>query len=160
LKAAQGQREQQQRQTAEGQQHAQAERRRAEGRIKVDAKFTHGAPDGWFKPGAGKMEWFKDHEHGPEMVVVPAGAFEMGSHPGVGDDDERPHRTVTTTSPFAVGRGPVTRGQFAAFVNATGRDMSGGAGGWTGTEWKLDAKLSWSNPGFAQTDAHPVVCVN
>jgi formylglycine-generating enzyme required for sulfatase activity len=35
--------------------------------------------DGWFTPGAGKFEWFKDHELGPEMVVVPDGEFTMGS---------------------------------------------------------------------------------
>jgi hypothetical protein len=29
------------------------DRRRGDGRIKVDARFVHGAPDGWFKPGAG-----------------------------------------------------------------------------------------------------------
>jgi hypothetical protein len=33
------------------------------------------------KPGAGKSEWFKDHELGPGMVVVPAGEFTMGSSP-------------------------------------------------------------------------------
>ena len=31
----------------------------AEGRIKVDAKIVHGAPDGWFKPGAGKSDGLK-----------------------------------------------------------------------------------------------------
>jgi formylglycine-generating enzyme required for sulfatase activity len=44
----------------------------AEGRIKVDARVIHGAPGGLFKPGAGKVEWFKDIDIGPEMVVVPA----------------------------------------------------------------------------------------
>jgi formylglycine-generating enzyme required for sulfatase activity len=130
------------------------------GRIHVDAKVVHGAPEGWFKPGNGKHEWFKDHDAGPRMVVVPAGTFEMGSRPGVGDDDERPHRTVTIAEPFAVGLAPVTRGEFEAFVKATNRDMSGGATGWTGKEWKHDAKYGWSNPGFPQTDTHPVVCVN
>jgi formylglycine-generating enzyme required for sulfatase activity len=45
---------------------------KAEGRIKVDARIFHGAPNGWLKPGAGKAEWFKDVDTGPEMVVVPA----------------------------------------------------------------------------------------
>jgi hypothetical protein len=45
---------------------------KADGRIQIDAKHIHGAPDGWFKPGNGKTEWFKDFEHGPEMVAVPA----------------------------------------------------------------------------------------
>jgi hypothetical protein len=35
------------------------EDRTREGRIKVDAATIHGAPDGWFKPGNGKAEWFK-----------------------------------------------------------------------------------------------------
>jgi hypothetical protein len=46
---------------------------------KVDAKIVHGAPDCWFEPGAGKAEWFKDYEHGTEMVVVPGGSHAMGS---------------------------------------------------------------------------------
>jgi YD repeat-containing protein len=55
------------------------DRMRAESRFKVDAKFIQGAPEGWFKPGAGKTEWFQEHEHGPELVVVPADKFSMGS---------------------------------------------------------------------------------
>ena len=56
---------------------------RDEGRIKVDAEMFHGdseaASDGWFKPGAGKTEWFKDLEAGPGMVVVPGDpAFAIG----------------------------------------------------------------------------------
>ncbi|MGA2293376.1 SUMF1/EgtB/PvdO family nonheme iron enzyme [Bradyrhizobium sp.] len=45
---------------------------KAEGRIKVDTGIVHVATGGWFKPGAGKVEWFKDIDTGPEMVVVPA----------------------------------------------------------------------------------------
>ncbi len=41
----------------------------------------------------------------------------------------------------------MTRGEFAAFVADTRRDMSGGASDWT-------------EPGFEQTDRHPVVYVN
>jgi len=81
----------------------------AEGRIKVDAGIVHDAPDGCFKPGAGKAEWFKDHPHGPEMVVVPAGWFMMGSpefeHGRRSNEDQ--HK-VTFTRPFAVGRFAVT----------------------------------------------------
>lgn len=136
--------------------------RSADGRIMVNAAIVEGAPDGWFKPGAGKTEWFKDHAHGPEMVVVPAGSFTMGS-PGSEpqrSSQEGPQTKVTIAQAFAVGRHAVTRGQFAAFVNNTGYKTEGGAYGWTGTEWKLDAKYSSRNPGFAQDDNHPVVCVN
>ena len=31
---------------------------------------------------------------------------------------------------------------------------------WTGSGWEEDPKGSWRNPGFAQDDSHPVVCVN
>jgi formylglycine-generating enzyme required for sulfatase activity len=45
-----------------------------------------------------------DHEHGPEMVVVPAGSFTMGSQRGEkGRWDERQH-LVTFARPFAVGK--------------------------------------------------------
>ena len=78
---------------------------RADGRIKVDAGIVQGAPEGWFKPGAGKAEWFKDLDVGPEMVVVPAGEFTMGSNEY--DSEEPPHR-VAIKAPFAVGRFAVT----------------------------------------------------
>jgi hypothetical protein len=33
------------------------------GRVKVDARIVHGAPEVWFKPGGGAAEWFEDHPH-------------------------------------------------------------------------------------------------
>jgi formylglycine-generating enzyme required for sulfatase activity len=92
------------------------EPRHADGRIKVDARIVHDAPDGWFLPGNGKVEWFQDYEGGPEMVVVPAGTFQMGSpqteegH----DNDEDPQHPVTFANPFAVGRFAVTFDQWNA----------------------------------------------
>lgn len=65
-----------------GEQHAA--KYGAEGRIKVDAAiFTPRESEevqaGWLKPGAGKAEWFKDFDIGPEMVVVPGNpAFAIG----------------------------------------------------------------------------------
>jgi formylglycine-generating enzyme required for sulfatase activity len=53
----------------------------------------------------------------PEMVVIPAGSFVMGSPAGVGDDDERPQRTVTIGRPFAVGRFEVTYDEWDACVS-------------------------------------------
>ena len=137
------------------------DRYRAEGRIKVDATIVHGAPDGRFLPGNGKAEWFKDHEMGPEMVVVPAGKFIMGSPDTEPErsEDESPQHSVTIVQPFAVSRHAVTRGQFAAFVNNTGYKTEGGAYVWAG-EWKSDPKASWRNPGFPQDDSYPVVCVS
>ncbi|MDX2289993.1 MAG: SUMF1/EgtB/PvdO family nonheme iron enzyme [Hyphomicrobiaceae bacterium] len=122
--------------------------RSAEGRVKVDAAIVHGAADGWFKPGAGKSEWFQDIPGAPEMVVVPAGSFLMGSpenEPGR-FGHEGPQHSVKIAKPFAIGRHAITRGQFAAFVNDTGH--------------KTDEGSTWRAPGFQQDDSHPVVCVN
>ena len=66
--------------------------------------------EGWFLPGAGKTEWFQDFAGGPEMVVVPAGSFMMGSLESESErfSDEGPQHKVTIPGPFAIGRFPVT----------------------------------------------------
>jgi formylglycine-generating enzyme required for sulfatase activity len=87
------------------------------GRIKVDAEFIQGAPQGWFMPGAGRTEWFKDHEHGPDMVVVPAGEFLMGS---TDHDTQEPVHNVVIARPFAVGKFAVTFAEWDACVAGGG----------------------------------------
>ena len=118
-------------------QAAAAARYQAEGRIKVDARIVHGAPDGWFKPGAGKAEWFKDLDVGPEMVVVPAGSFTMGSNDY---DDEKPPHKVTIKAPFAVGRFAVT---FAEYDTA-GLTHKPGDEGW-GRGRRPVINVSWDD---------------
>jgi formylglycine-generating enzyme required for sulfatase activity len=51
------------------------------------------------------------------------------------------------------------RGEFAAFVAATGHKTDGACWTHTDTEWKERADRNWSSPGFMQNDRHPVVCV-
>lgn len=138
----------------------------AANRIRIETEFASGVEanaDGcWFKPGNGKRQWFKDCHGGPEMVVVPAGEFTMGSpetEPERGAS-EGPAHTVAIARPFAVGRFAITRGQFAAFVEATGHKAEGGAYIWAASRWRFDANACWRNPGFAQDDDHPVVCIN
>ena len=67
--------------------------------------------------------------------------------------------TVTIDRPFAAGRFEVTRRQFRRFVEETDYSVDGcrtyGRDGW---KWRDDR--SWRNPGFAQKDDHPVVCVS
>jgi len=142
----------------------QARARIAEiGRIVIDAKFIHGdseaARAGWLKPGAGKAERFKDLDAGPEMVVVPAGEFLMGSPDEEAYGGEAQHG-VRIAKPFAVGRFAVTLGEFAAFVEATGRAMSDKL--WTREEgeWEERKGRSYRNLGFAQSSRHPVVGVS
>jgi formylglycine-generating enzyme required for sulfatase activity len=117
------------------------------------------------KPGAGNVEHFGDCPTCPEMVVVPAGTFTMGSPTheperesvNKGSEDQL---SATIAKPFAVGRFALTRGEFAAFVAATGHKTDGGCWAYTGTDWNLQADRNWRSPGFTQNDRHPVVCVN
>jgi formylglycine-generating enzyme required for sulfatase activity len=82
----------------------------------------------------------------PQMVLVPAGSFEMGvpeaepERESSDDDDARPVHTVRIGQPFYLGKYHVTRGEYAAFAKATGRKVV--------------------QPGFDQTDDHPVVDVS
>jgi formylglycine-generating enzyme required for sulfatase activity len=59
---------------------------------------------------------FRDCEDCPEMVVVPAGKFMMGSADG--DKDELPVHEVVIAKPFAVGKFEVTADEYAACVAA------------------------------------------
>jgi formylglycine-generating enzyme required for sulfatase activity len=56
----------------------------------------------------------------PEMVVVPAGSFVMGSREGEGEMEERPQRRVTFAAPFAVSRFEVTFAQWDTCVAGGG----------------------------------------
>jgi len=54
----------------------------------------------------------------PEMVVIPAGSFTMGSSDGA--DDEKPPHKVTIAKPFAVGKFEVTFAEWEACVSGGG----------------------------------------
>ena len=107
-------------------------------------------------------EVFRDCLDCPEMVVVPAGSFTMGSPSSEGDrwDDEGPQHRVTISRPFAVGVHEVTVGEFARFVSATGRSMGDSCWAYENGEWEARSGPGWRNPGYGQTDGHPVACVS
>lgn len=98
----------------------------------------------------------------PWLVVIPGGSFTMGSPDNERDRsaNEGPGHEVTISDRFAVMETEVTRGQFAAFIKETQYAHEGGCYYWDGTQGQLDPQRSWQNPGFEQTDQHPVVCVN
>jgi formylglycine-generating enzyme required for sulfatase activity len=96
---------------------------------------------------------FKDCAECPEMVVVPAGSFTMGSPEGEGNTDEHPEHTVTIPNPFAVSKYEITRGEYARFVESSGYAEGGRC-------WGRTEDASWRDPGFEQTDTHPAVCVS
>jgi formylglycine-generating enzyme required for sulfatase activity len=99
----------------------------------------------------------------PEMVVIPAGSFQMGA-----DRVERmrggvmrpqgPVHTVTIPRPIAVGRYEVTNGEYRAFVAATARPAQ------SCRAWGGDSEvhgLNWRDPDYGRLarDNEPVVCV-
>src|SRR5262245_4115 len=67
---------------------------------------------------------FRDCPDCPEMVVVPAGSFVMGSPESEvsRDKDESPQHRVTIARSFAVGRHEVTRGQFRSEERRVGKE--------------------------------------
>jgi formylglycine-generating enzyme required for sulfatase activity len=95
---------------------------------------------------------------GPELVLLPTGRFQMGSPEherkiamGAGSQPgwlarELPQHWVGIEKPIAMGRYPVTVGEWRVFVASTG--------------WRPSGETDWDAPGFAQTDRHPVVGVN
>jgi formylglycine-generating enzyme required for sulfatase activity len=58
---------------------------------------------------------------------------------------ETPQHWVGIEQPFAMGRFPVTVGEWRQFARATG--------------WQAQGEVNWAAPGFRQADTHPVVGV-
>ncbi len=112
---------------------------------------------------------FRDCPECPEMVLLPAGRFSMGSPPGElqRKANEGPIREVNVAS-FALARTEVTVADFLRFVEATGyqtdaetdRGESRGCAVWAGTEWEWFADASWRSPQIEQTNLDPVVCLS
>ena len=65
---------------------------------------------------------FKDCADCPEMVVIPAGSFEMGSYSG--NSDEKPVHRVAVKS-FALGKTEVTQGQWRSVMGSNPSRSSG-----------------------------------
>jgi len=103
-----------------------------------------------------------------KLVKVPAGKFLMGSDPAqrfrIRDGREDPRHEVTISRDFYIGTCEVTRGQFAAFVEAAGyltqAEREGRGFAWNGHVWGKVEGASWKKVGFDQTDEHPVICVS
>ena len=96
------------------------------------------------------------------FVLVEGGTFSMGSSAReIGrDEDEGPRHQVTVAS-FALARTEVTRGEFAKFVESTGYRTDSEKSSTGCAPQPEDGSLtSWREPGWDQTDQHPVVCVS
>ena len=111
------------------------------------------------------------------LRVIPAGSFIMGSpateegrtlgsgseNGAPGDPNRELQHRVTIAKPFALGEFLVTKGEYAAFVRATGyhpvnqcfSSTRAGPGGF------MSDKFTWDHTGFfTQTDNEPVLCVS
>ena len=111
---------------------------------------------------------FRDCPFCPEMVLIPAGSFAMGSTKEENLREESPERYIGWESPvhkvevprpIAIGVAEVTRAQFARFEDET-KHVIAGCDIANGNTWDARPDKSWRDPGFAQDAAHPVVCVN
>ena len=60
----------------------------------------------------------------PEMVLIPAGEFQMGSNNEEAGSDEQPVHTVYLDA-FYMDKYEVTNGEYAAFLNAKGKHADG-----------------------------------
>jgi formylglycine-generating enzyme required for sulfatase activity len=121
---------------------------------------------------------FADCPDCPEMVVVPAGSFAMGSSDAETIRDleavpwlsgsmahrsfsyEHPQHSVTIDRPIALGKYPVTRGEFAVFVREAGYSPDGPCTTYVNHKYPTPTGSGWQNPGFVQTVRDPVVCVS
>lgn len=124
----------------------------------ADGRAEHGS----------QLEHFRDCDECSEMIVIPSSDYQMGAtkdeFQGVAKkfqfmyDMETPRHVVQVKS-FALARFDVTRKQFAVFAIETG--FSGkGCRIFKHTNWQFDPDANWQNPGFAQVENDPVVCVS
>jgi len=121
-----------------------------------------------YQPG----QTFKDCKDCPEMVIIPAGSFMMGSpenekgRTSKSEDGaiEGPQKRVSIRQ-YAAGKFDITKEQWALFVRETNRVTTGGCEwadlpGDTLQPWELNPSANWNHIGFPQDSSHPVVCIS
>jgi formylglycine-generating enzyme required for sulfatase activity len=106
---------------------------------------------------------FKECDACPTMVVVPRGQFVMGSPKTESghQKEEGPQHEVTIPVAFAVGKFEILKSEYETFATETARKMEGcWAFGENSGLPEEKADLSFRNPGYEQTDKHPVACMS
>jgi formylglycine-generating enzyme required for sulfatase activity len=109
---------------------------------------------------------FKECDRCPDMVIIPAGTFTMGSPSDEKEryEDEGPQHKAIMSHPFGVSKFSVTVDQFSNFVKETGYDAASTCHTFQGERGEPSAegpdRGSFRNPGFSQDGSHPVVCLN
>ena len=94
------------------------------------------------------------------MVRIRGGCFQMGSPKSEKGRSGKERRHRVCVEDFSIGKYEVTRGEYAAFVRATGRAVEDGCWTFENEEWKERLGRNWRSPWYTQEDTHPVVCVS
>ncbi len=103
---------------------------------------------------------------GQTLVFIGPGEFLMGSTVAErGRSPGEDQHAVRLAKGYWIGVCEVTRGQFEAFVTATGYTTDAQLEDWShglvsDGGWQQVKGLIWRDPGFTQTLDHPVVCVS
>jgi len=101
---------------------------------------------------------------GPELIGIPAGNFQVGDLKGAGLKNEKPAYSEQILKAFAVGQNQITVGDFKRFIKKTNyvteAESENGCAAFVDGKPQYDSVLNWRNPGFKQTDDHPVVCIS
>ncbi len=111
---------------------------------------------------------FRECDSCPDMVVIPAGTFVMGTPtaaPATGADAaEREVVVVEIRHPFALGRHEVTRGEYARFIADSGHEPQAGCRVWDPAlgRFNEDGRGGWQDLATlaAAADDLPVSCVS
>ena len=124
----------------------------------VSMPATDAAPKAQMRYAAGQS--FRDCDECPELVVIPAGTFTMGSPVSEQrrQDDEGPLHRVTFAQPFALGKFEITREDWRRFTKAEGYRAEG-CEEWRDGGWQRNRALNWDNPGYAQDEDEPATCL-
>jgi formylglycine-generating enzyme required for sulfatase activity len=111
---------------------------------------------------------FRDCDDCPEMVVVPAGRFVMGTPSAIHRSGvaaaESDAIVMEMPRAFALGRHEVTRRQYAAFIAKSGYEPRSGCRTWDPAlgRFSENPRRNWREPATpaAPADEHPVTCVS
>ncbi|MCJ8348406.1 SUMF1/EgtB/PvdO family nonheme iron enzyme [Moritella sp.] len=106
------------------------------------------------KDGQAVQDLLASGERGPELISVPAGQLTISV-------DNTNNQTIKA---FSVGKNPITVADFKRFVNTsnyiTTAESGSGCVEYVYGKETYNVNLNWRQPGFAQTDEHPVVCIS
>nr|WP_233264253.1 formylglycine-generating enzyme family protein [Lysobacter panacisoli] len=91
------------------------DRSAAELRERIDLATHYGL----FRPGQVFTDAMKGGGRGPQLVVIPHGAFRMGSEESEGQESERPARNIRFDRGLAMSRTEITVGEFRRFMQAS-----------------------------------------